>query len=218
MNIVYYKDPPETMPHIWDKVPVPVVAQVLLCEPEPTAEEIAAARARTPAKMKLFGNSFVKKPEEVPFYFFNSFFKDTYHAISSFSRELPVQYADSVIRQIEKRIPYENASVDRYEVQAFLDLLKKAIKMINAEQLNGTELPEAMYTCYQTTDIKSEPYGAADDLLRQTKCQYVFMQTDIGQKKQENFYLCYRFDFTFYVIRAGKAWTLLRTVPAFERT
>lgn len=219
MDIIIYKEPQKYMRHMFEKeIVAPVVARVKLEEPKPTAQEIADAKSRPVAKMKLIGNTFVKKPEDVCSFFITAPFFNMYQnqlsvdwsAKTIGDRALPIRDADYAMKELAKRIPYVGISPDRNCVQKFIDLMTQAIKEMNSAFMSGDDNPKATYNCYETTEIQSEP--VEDGLLKQTKDIYVLMHT-VDADNNVNLCIAYAIELTYYVIRAEKAWAPLHIVP-----
>lgn len=213
-----YSLPPKSMPHMFNRGAIaPVVATVSFIEAMPNEEQLAEARKRTPAKPKLIGNTFVKKPEDV----FDLFVKDAFFYMYNIdsaadlrgkayeATSLPIRDVGYAFSKISKRLPYDNVSLDVAEVEKFASLMIEALTAANAA-ITGLTQPKGVYNCYTTTDFRAT--SVAHDVTRIQAYEYIIL----GQEIQNSItYHCYELEFSFHIIQVGKAYTPLNLLPKF---
>lgn len=214
-----YSLPPKSMPHMFNRgAMAPVVVTISFIEAMPNEEQLAKARKRTPAKPKLIGNTFVKKPEDVFDLFIKDAFFNMYNMDSAAdlcgkayeATSLPIRGADYAFNKISKRLPYDSVSLDKAEVEKFVSLMIEALTAANAA-ITGLTQPKGVYNCYTTTDFHATP--VTNDVTRIQVYEYIIL----GQEIQKNSiaYHCYELEFSFHIIQAGKAYAPLNLLPKF---
>ncbi len=214
-----YSSPPRSMPHMFDRGALaPVVAMVSFTEATPTDEQLAQVRKWTPAKQKLIGSTFVKKPEDVFGFFVNDPFFNMYNKDSAAdlrgkayeATALPIRDADYAFGRIAKRLPYADVSLDRAQVTKFAALMTQALTAVNTAA-TGLPQPKGVYNCFTTTDFHAAP--VTQDVTRIQAYEYLIL----GQEMQNSIaYRCYEFEFTFHIIQVGKAYAPLKLLPKFD--
>ena len=211
--------PPKSMPHMFQRGALaPIVATASFIEATPTDEQLAQARKKVPAKQKLIGNTFVKKPEDVFGVFVNDPFFIMYnidHAADLHGKAyeiatLPIREVDDAFVKINKRLPYTDVSLNRIQVEKFAKLMTEALKAANSATV-GLPQPKGVYNCYTTTDFNG--ISVTQDVTRIKASEYIILGQEIHNSIE---YRCYEFEFNFHIIQVSKAYVPLNLLPRFD--
>ncbi|MDL2237867.1 hypothetical protein LJC56_08590 [Christensenellaceae bacterium OttesenSCG-928-K19] len=217
-KIVTYREPYNFATHMFYRnTRVAIVKNVILSEPPPTESQIAEARKRIPTKKKGFGGVFVKRPElvfnrAIHDSFINTWNQDVAAALKGVENEktdFPFYSAETAMSKLKKHVPYDEYPVTKEQVRQFRDLLTNALRAVNMSAIGEPE-PKGIYNCFSTDEHQIKPFF--EDILQVTNNEIII----IGPMPEHNNGCCaYKFTCTYYVIPAGKFYSMLNTLPQF---